>query len=132
MQTSDKLNINPQPGKGFGQLSTEWFKYVNNVLRFLKIRNGRLIVDDDKWTIECGGGGGGVSALGVPALYMGIFMRGYKRESIEVTEWTLMTVEEEAANMPTKTPSEAIADEELYCIQPTWDYLRLPSLPPTS
>lgn len=58
MQTSDKLNINPQAGKGFGQISTEWFKYVNNVLRFLQIRNGRLIVNDDKWTIECGGGAG--------------------------------------------------------------------------
>lgn len=68
MQTSDKLNINPQPGKGFGQIKTEWFKYVNNVLRFLTIRNGRLIVDDDKWTIECGGGGG-LDVAGVEEQY---------------------------------------------------------------
>lgn len=56
MQYSGHLDINPQPGRAISQIPTGWFKYVNNVLRFLQVRNGRLIVDNDKWTIECGGG----------------------------------------------------------------------------
>lgn len=73
MQTTDKLNINPQVGKSYTQIPAEWFRYVNNVLRFLQVRNGKLFVNDDKWTIECGGGGG-IEVAGTKAEYKVIIL----------------------------------------------------------
>ena len=58
MQIHPELNLTIAPGAPASAVPRKWYLYINNVLKFLTVRNGKLIVKDDKWTLECGGGGG--------------------------------------------------------------------------
>lgn len=71
MQHDNHLNINIRPGAPASAVPRGWFMFVNNVLRYLNIVNGRIIADGDKWTIVCGGGtgGDGFDVAGVKAQY---------------------------------------------------------------
>ena len=57
MQVHPQLNLTIAPGAPASAVPRKWYLYVNNVLKFLTVRNGKLIVKDDKWTLECGGAG---------------------------------------------------------------------------
>jgi hypothetical protein len=58
MQVHPQLNLTIAPGAPASAVPRKWYLYINNVLKFLTVRNGKLIVKDDKWTLECGGGAG--------------------------------------------------------------------------
>jgi hypothetical protein len=53
MQTQRELNLKLKPGGPASAVPRSWFLFVNNVLKFLVVRNGRLIAQQDKWTIVC-------------------------------------------------------------------------------
>jgi hypothetical protein len=51
MQTNRELDLRLNPGGPASAVPRQWFLFVNNVLRYLKVRNGRLDVQGNKWTI---------------------------------------------------------------------------------
>lgn len=53
MQNNKALNLMLNAGAPASAVPRTWFLFVNNVLKYLTIRNGRLLVNNDKWTIEC-------------------------------------------------------------------------------
>lgn len=53
MQHQRQLLLSINPGAPVSSVPRSWFQFVNNVLRFLEVRNGRLIANNDKWVIEC-------------------------------------------------------------------------------
>jgi hypothetical protein len=53
MQTNKELDLQIRPGAPASAVPRQWFLFVNNVLRYLKIRNGRLDIQGNKWTIIC-------------------------------------------------------------------------------
>jgi hypothetical protein len=58
MQPQSQLNLQLKPGSPSSAVPRKWFMFINNVLRFLTVQNGRLIANNDKWTLVCGSGGG--------------------------------------------------------------------------
>jgi hypothetical protein len=55
MQFAKELNLRLKPKAPASAVPRSWYMFVNNVLRYLKIENGRLLVNNDKWTLVCGG-----------------------------------------------------------------------------
>jgi hypothetical protein len=55
MQPQSQLNLQLKPGSPASAVPRKWFMFINNVLRFLTVQNGTLIVNNDKWTLVCGG-----------------------------------------------------------------------------
>jgi hypothetical protein len=53
MQTQKQLELEIKSGAPASAVPRSWFIFVNNVLKFLTVRNGRLITQQDKWTIVC-------------------------------------------------------------------------------
>jgi hypothetical protein len=53
MQTNRQLDLRVVPGAPASAIPRTWFLFVNNVLRYLKVKNGRLDVRGDRWTIIC-------------------------------------------------------------------------------
>jgi hypothetical protein len=53
MQNNRELDLRLNPGGPASAVPRQWFLFVNNVLRYLKVRNGRLDVQGNKWTIIC-------------------------------------------------------------------------------
>lgn len=124
MQSNQELNLLINNGAPVSAIPRNWFLFINNVLRYLTVRNGKLFINDDKWTIECDTGK--FSALGTPGIYKVPLLRGYKKVTAnDVDTWVLMTVAEELAQRPTKLLSE-VTDTDTKCLQLTWDYIRFP------
>lgn len=44
-----------KPGAPASAISRTGIQYINDVLRDLVVRNGRLLINGSRWTIECGG-----------------------------------------------------------------------------
>lgn len=133
MQGQTQLSIDPQVGKAVSQIPTGWFKYVNNVLKYLKVRNGRLIIDNDRWTIECGGK---VNILGEPREYKPVTLMGWKKLDDEPeSQWIQMTIEEMNTVEwpdPRKFRNQFVDGEDnypWYAIELTYDYIRAVELP---
>jgi hypothetical protein len=55
MQPQSQLNLQLKPGSPASAVPRKWFMFINNVLRFLTVRNGTLTTVNDKWTLICGG-----------------------------------------------------------------------------
>jgi hypothetical protein len=53
MQTNKELDLQIVPGAPASAIPRKWFIFVNNVLKYLRVKNGRLDVRNDKWTIIC-------------------------------------------------------------------------------
>lgn len=51
-QSFKELNLNIQAGAPASAVPRSWFLFVNNVLKYLRVRDGRIITNGDKWTIE--------------------------------------------------------------------------------
>lgn len=51
-QTFTELSLNIKPGAPASAVPRKWFIFVNNVLKYLKIENGRIITYGDRWTIQ--------------------------------------------------------------------------------
>ena len=72
MQQDSHLNIKINPGAPASSVPRNWFLYVNNVLKYLTVINGRLITSGDKWTIVCNtetDSGDGLNVAGTKAAY---------------------------------------------------------------
>jgi hypothetical protein len=58
MQTNKELDLRVVPGAPVSAIPRKWFIFVNNVLKYFRVKNGRLDVRNDKWTLICGDSGG--------------------------------------------------------------------------
>ena len=70
-----------------------------------------------------------LSVYGTPALYKGIFLRGWSKASAE-EDWVAMTVAQETATPPTKLDTAFVDGVDAYpwCAwRPTWDWARVGS-----
>lgn len=56
MNDHPQLKLDLKVGAPVGAVPRRWYLAINNILKYLVVRNGRLIVSGDKWVIECGGG----------------------------------------------------------------------------
>ena len=56
---SHSLNMNVRSGSPSAAIPAATLQYINDVLKYLDIKNGQLIVAGNRWTIECGAGANG-------------------------------------------------------------------------
>lgn len=71
-------------------------------------------------------GTGSLAVYGTPALYKGVFLRGWSKAS-DSAAWVAMTVAQEAATPPAKLDTEFVDGSDAYpwrAWRPTWDYPR--------
>ena len=72
------------------------------------------------------GTGGALSVNGTPALYKGVFLRGWSKAS-NAASWVAMTVAQEVTNPPYGLESDYVDGTNAYpwhALRPTWDYPR--------
>lgn len=127
MQTNSQLNIDPKVGKAVSQIPTTWFKFVNNVLKYLSVENGEILAYDDKWQIVVNK----EKTYGAPSPYKVIAFAGYKKIS-NTSSWQEMTASEIQNNPPTRTQKSFVDGTDAYpwyAIAQKWDYVRAVALP---
>lgn len=77
-----------------------------------------------------------INAIGTPALFKGVFLRGYRNDGGWDNEnpinWVPLTLAEEIANIAelTMLREEAEQNQNTYCLQATWDWVRAKYTPP--
>lgn len=76
-QTFKQLQLNINQGAPATAVPRSWFLFVNNVLKYLTIRNGKLLTNNDKWTIEC---------ASLPPFAFGVLSLNQSSKELEINE----------------------------------------------
>lgn len=56
MSANPELNLKLQRGAPASAVPRKWYQFVNDVLKYITVRNGRIFKTGNRWVIECGGG----------------------------------------------------------------------------
>jgi hypothetical protein len=65
MPGNPHLNMQLKPGAPAAAISRRNIQYMHDAIKYLSVRNGRLIIDGNRITIECGGTSGSGTYNGI-------------------------------------------------------------------
>ena len=97
---------------------------VASILQNLRVVNGRLMINNDQWTLVCNRGGFPVK--GTPGLFKSPQLLGYVKADI-TSDWVLLSIAEMVEDPPTQLYTSFVVGVNSFPwrgLIPTWDYVR--------